>query len=189
MAARYGIGTCIRREVFVSYHHLGDQTYYDRFSRSFHDQLKVITDNSLDRRIESTNPDYAMRRITEFHLHGSSCTNVLCGAASWSRKFMDWEIKASLNQKMGVVGIKLPTLPVIGDASHKPARLQDNIDRGYALWTTFETVIENRGALMGAIEEAIAIPKSRMANDRPMMGSQSVMAATGRGVPKSMDTV
>lgn len=170
MATGYGLGTGIRREVFVSYHHFGDQAYYDRFSRSFHDQLKVITDNSLDRRIDSTNPDYVMRRIREFHLHGSSCTIVLCGAASWSRKFIDWEIKASLDQKMGVVGIKLPTLPVIGDGSHKPARLQDNIDSGYALWTTFENVIGNHAALMGAIEEAIAMPKSRIVNDRPMMG-------------------
>ncbi|MGB3723677.1 MAG: TIR domain-containing protein [Pacificimonas sp.] len=170
MAAGYGVGTGIRREVFVSYHHLGDQAYYDRFSRSSHDLLKVITDNSLDRRIDSTNPDYVKRRIREFHLHGSSCTIVLCGAASWSRKFIDWEIKASLDQKMGVVGIKLPTLRVIGDASRKPPRLQDNIDSGYAIWTTFETVIENHGVLMGAIEGAIAMPKSRIANDRPMMG-------------------
>ena len=82
MAAGYGIGTCIRREVFVSYHDLGDQAYYDRFSRSFYDLPKVITDNWLNRRIDSTNPDYVMRRIRKFDLHGSSYTSVLCGAAS-----------------------------------------------------------------------------------------------------------
>ena len=45
----------VRREVFVSYHHRGDQTYYDEFSRAFHDTLKIITDNSLERQIDSLN--------------------------------------------------------------------------------------------------------------------------------------
>jgi hypothetical protein len=34
-----------RRKVFVSYHHGGDQAYYDEFSRYFHDQYEAIRDN------------------------------------------------------------------------------------------------------------------------------------------------
>jgi hypothetical protein len=167
MASGYGR---VRREVFVSYHHRGDQTYYDEFSRVFHDVLKVITDNSLERRIDSTDAAYIMRRIREFHLHGSSCTIVLCGADTWRRKFIDWEIKASLDQKMGLVGVWLPTLPLVGNATDKPARLQDNINSGYAVWTRLADILADHSTLMRAVEEALAKPRSAIVNSRPLMG-------------------
>ena len=156
--------------MFVSYHHAGDQYYYDEFSNAFHDTLKVITDNSLERRIDSTDPAYIMRRIREFHLHGSSCTIVLCGADSWRRKFIDWEIKASLDQGMGLVGVWLPTLPLVGNATDKPARLQDNIDSGYAVWTRLADVLADHGALTRAVEMAIAKSRSSIVNNRALQG-------------------
>ena len=159
----------IRREVFVSYHHRGDQAYYDSFSGAFHDSLRVITDNSLDRRIDSTDTAYIMRRIREFHLHGSSCTIVLCGADTWRRKFVDWEIKASLDQKMGLVGVWLPTLPLVGEGTTKPARLQDNIGSEYAVWTRLADIFTDHGVLLRAIETALTKPKTRIVNFRPMM--------------------
>jgi hypothetical protein len=42
-----------KREVFLSYHHGGDQLYYDAFSKTFCDDYDVVTDNSLERRIDS----------------------------------------------------------------------------------------------------------------------------------------
>lgn len=80
-----------RRKVFVSYHHGGDQAYYDEFSRFFHDQYEAIRDNSLERLIQSDDTEYVMRKIREQYITGTSCTVVLIGAQSHERKYLDWE--------------------------------------------------------------------------------------------------
>lgn len=165
MTWRSGIG--IRRKVFVSYHHRGDQAYYDSFSATFHDRYEAITDNSLERRIDSTNVDYVMQRIREHHLAGSSCTIVLCGALTPQRKYVDWEIEASLNQQMGLVAILLPTIhgyPNGGTA--KPLRLQDNIDSGYAPWALWQDVMSVPGRLGQLIEDANGRSRSLIKNNR-----------------------
>lgn len=161
----------IRRNVFVSYHHGGDQAYYDRLSGSMHDRLELLTDNSLERRIDSSNHDYIMRRIREHHLRGSSCTVVLCGENTWRRKYVDWEIDASLAQQMGLVGVWLPTLPLLSNnGTEKPARLQDNIDSGYAVWVSWNEIAANPSVLTDAIERANNASKSLIINSRPQQG-------------------
>ena len=105
-----GVRPTLKRKVFVSYHHGGDQAYYDAFSRAFCDTYDVITDNSLERKVDSDDVDYVMRRIRENHVTGSSCTIVLVGANTWGRKYVDWEIKATLDKQHGLVGVQLPTL-------------------------------------------------------------------------------
>lgn len=156
-----------RRSVFVSYHHSGDQAYYDVLSRNMHDRLKLFTDNSVERRIDSSNPDYVMRRIREHHLHGSSCTLVLCGANTWKRKYVDWEIKSSLDQQMGLVGIWLPTLPLqANNGTSKPGRLQDNIDSGYAIWIEWGHIAADPRVLTDAIERSNSAPRKLICNSR-----------------------
>lgn len=98
-----------RRKVFVSYHHGGDQAYYDEFSRYFHDQYEAIRDNSLERLIQSDNTEYVMQQIREKYIPGTSCTIILIGAQSHQRKYLDWEIKATLDKCHGLIGIVLPT--------------------------------------------------------------------------------
>lgn len=160
----------VRRDVFVSYHHGGDQAYYDDLSKTMHDRLQLLTDNSLERRIDSSNHDYIMRRIREHHLHGSSCTVVLCGANTSWRKYVDWEIQASLTQLMGLVGVWLPTLPLLpNNCTEKPGRLQDNIDTGYAVWIAWSDIVTNTAALTDAIERANAAPKRLIENSRVRM--------------------
>lgn len=161
----------VRRDVFVSYHHGGDQRYYDALSENMHDRLQLFTDNSLERRIDSSNHDYIMRRIRERHLHGSSCTIVLCGAETWRRKYVDWEIDASLTQQMGLVGVWLPTLPLLpNNATSKPGRLQDNIDSGYAAWVSWTDIVTNTSVLTDAIERANGASKRLIDNSRPRQG-------------------
>ena len=70
-----GLGTLLyptqtKRKVFVSYHHDNDQRFYNEFSRSFSDTYDVITDNSLDRAVDSDDPDYVLRRIRENNITG-----------------------------------------------------------------------------------------------------------------------
>lgn len=158
----------VRRRIFVSYHHGGDQAYYDALSRTMHDDLELVTDNSLERRIDSSNHDYIMRRIRDHHLHGSSCTVVLCGADTWRRKYLDWEIDASLDQGMGLVGVWLPTLiQGEGGGTDKPARLQDNIDSGYAVWTSWRVIAADPNVLTQAIEQANGRSTQSIENTRP----------------------
>jgi hypothetical protein len=45
-----------RREIFVSYHHAGDQVYYDALTRIC-DDCTFLTDRSVDRRIGSDDVD------------------------------------------------------------------------------------------------------------------------------------
>jgi len=92
-----------RPRVFLSYHHAVDQPYYDAFSRTFHDRYETIRDNSRDRKIDSDVTDYVMRRIREEHVAGTSCTIVLCGLETRWRKYVDWEIKATLDKQHGLM--------------------------------------------------------------------------------------
>lgn len=159
-----------RRKVFVSYHHGGDQGYYDAFSASFHDDFEAITDNSLERAIDSADSAYVMRRIREHHLAGSSCTVVLCGATTPTRKYVDWEIEASLNQQMGLVAILLPSIERFPNGgTGKPDRLQDNIDSGYAVWSWWPHVYGNPAALIALIEAAAGKSKQLINNTRQRM--------------------
>lgn len=160
----------VRRRVFVSYHHGGDQAYYDSFSRFYHDNLQLITDNSLERAIDSGSVDYVMRRIREEHLHGSSCTIVLCGENTPKRKYIDWEIYASLGQEMGLVGIGLPSISWYQNGgTFKPPRLQDNIDSKYAEWTLWQDLVNSPAVLGQKIEAAVAKSSRLISNSRQRM--------------------
>lgn len=125
----------LRPRIFVSYHHAGDQAYYDHFSRSFHDQYEAIEDRSLDRVYDSDDMDYLRWAVADNDIKGTSCTIVLCGAQTYKRKFVDWEIKATLDDKHGLIGVQLPTAVsnFQGDVV-VPDRLYYNIQSRYALW-------------------------------------------------------
>ena len=157
----------VKRKVFVSYHHGGDQVYYDAFSKAFCDTYDVITDNSLEREVDSENVDYVMRRIREDYISGSSCTIVLVGKETWGRKYVDWEIKATLEKEHGLIGVRLPTAPVSSDNKVTlPSRLHDNIVKGYALWKTLAEITTGTLACTQLIEQANSRDKKLIDNSR-----------------------
>lgn len=163
----------IKRKVFISYHHDNDQWYYNEFSRFFSRQYEAVQDNSLDRLVDSTDTDYVMRRIRENYITGTSCTIVLCGAETRWRKYVDWEIKATLDKQHGLVGIRLPNnQPDHLGRYHKPDRLQDNIDTGYAIWTSWEFLTLDH--LQICIENANSKQKSLLNNGRVMRSRNGV---------------
>ena len=167
----YGLGLAIqaaaKRKVFVSYHHGGDQAYYDAFSRAFHDTYEVVTDNSLERGIDSEDVDYVMRRIREDYISGTSCTMVFVGAATWGRKYVDWELKATLDKQHGLIGVMLPTLPIAANGNvFVPERLRDNIGSGYAVWVGWSDFVASPHACTGYIEQANTRDKQLIANTR-----------------------
>lgn len=145
----------VKPRVFVSYHHGGDQNYYDAFSKTFCDTYDIITDNSLERKVDSDDVDYVMRRIRENYITGSSCTIVLVGAETWGRKYVDWEIKSTLDKQHGLIGVQLPTLlPGSSGTVSVPDRLNDNIHSKFALWITWAEITASPNACVTYVRQA-----------------------------------
>lgn len=151
-----------RRSVFISYHHgndlePGDQYYYDQLSRVGSEKFRLMSDNSLDRKVDSTNVAYVMQRIRDNHITGSTCTIVLCGAKTFERKYVDWEIKATLDKGKGLIGVSLPTA-ITGNQGGiiVPDRLHANIRSGYALWITWDQLTRSAESFKSYIEQAVA---------------------------------
>jgi len=162
-------GLSVKRKVFVSYHHDNDQVWYNEFSRVFASTYELISDNSLDRRIDSEDPEYVERRIRENHIKGSSITIVLCGSETWKRKYIDWEICGTLYCKHALLGILLPTAIILPDNTvQTPNRLATNFHTGYAHWIRWTN---NPAELKVAIEKAEAMAKDafRINNSLPKM--------------------
>jgi len=165
-----GIQNPVRRSVFLSYHHSGDQQYYDALTRFLHDTYEIIYDNSLDRIIDSEDASYVLQRIRENFVKGSSCTIVLCGADTPWRKYVDWEIKATLDMMHGLLGVNLPTNRR-NENGHSivPDRLHDNIQSGYAVWTDWTTFESSAITAKSLVEQAILKPSALIRNGRKMI--------------------
>lgn len=160
--------TPVKHKIFVSYHHGGDQAYYNAFSKAFHDTYDVIYDNSLERSIDSDNTDYVMRRIRENHITGTSCTIVLVGAETWKRKYVDWEIKATLEKEHALIGVYLPSAPRDPNSGSitVPGRLHDNIKSGYAPWLSWSEITSSATKLEQYIAKAKSHSKQLIDNSR-----------------------
>lgn len=156
----------IKRSVFISYHHALDQMYYDSFSNMFSDLYNCIKDNSLERALDSDDCEYVMRRIRENHISGSSCTIVLCGIETPFRKYVDWEIKATLDKQHGLVGVLLPTNYWGG--LNIPERLRVNVQSGYAILINWSDLNKGPIYLKSIVEMAINKSKNLIENNIPM---------------------
>jgi len=115
-----------------------------------------------------------MQRIREKHITGTCCTLVLCGPETRWRKYVDWEIKATLDKEHGVIGVNLPNNPrdLMGRVN-KPDRLQDNIDSGYASWIAWEN-LGGPDVTKGYVEVAVARTNILINNSRPLRGRNGV---------------
>ncbi len=154
-----------RRKIFISYHHGGDQAYYNALSDKIHDQLDLVYDNSLNREIDSEDPAYVIQRIRDGFIEGTSCTLVLCGPETFQRKYVDWEIKATLDKEHGLIGLCLPTLvPGPSGKVTVPDRLHHNIQSGYASWQSWTTLMANPTLIKSWIEHAVAQAPNKIVN-------------------------
>ena len=98
-----------------------------------------------------------MRRIREQRIGLATVTIVLVGSCTHSRGYVDWEIKASLQQGRdrlpnGLLAIQLPSCP---NGAPLPPRFESNLRRndhqGYARYYQYP---RNLGELRRWIEEA-----------------------------------
>lgn len=160
----------VKLRVFVSYHHDNDQGWYDQFTRLFADTYDLVTDRSLATCIESDDCDYVMRTIREDYITGTSLTIVLCGSETWKRKYIDWEIKATLHKEHALLGMQLPSL-IAGPNGRVtvPDRLSDNINSGYAVWIGWTT---DPATLSAAMQTA----RTRSANTAAIVNPREIMS-------------
>lgn len=159
----------VKPKVFVSYHHANDQWYADQFGSLFHEQYQVLTDRSLTDCIDSDDCDYVYQRIRNEFITGTSCTVVLCGSESFSRKYVDWEIKATLDKQHGLLGVILPSCRrSLTGSPLVPDRLAANTNSGYAHWIPWTTSPQ---LMLVAVKTAREKAKSRwlIDNSAPMM--------------------
>lgn len=165
------LGQHTRRKCFISYHH-DDEYEVQQFIQDFdHDQdvliARGIGASMAGDIINSTNEDYIKARIREKYLRDTTVTIVLVGRCTWARKFVDWEVAASLRNtstasRSGLLAITLPSAADYYDKK-LPARVRDNImgvsgADGYARWWKYPS---SASSLANLIETAYDARSSR----------------------------
>jgi MTH538 TIR-like domain (DUF1863) len=136
------------RNIFLSFHQ-ADELEANIWCRRFQQYFNEIRTLGLDEygdefaeRINSGDSDYVMRQIREKKIAGTSCTVVLLGKCTWARRYVDWEIAATLRNfddsaRGGLIAVQLPSARDHG-WSKLPPRLEMNVssisgvDTGYA---------------------------------------------------------
>ncbi len=157
------------RNIFLSFHQADEieaNVWCRRFSQYFKDIRTLGLDELGDEfaeRINSGDSDYVMRRIRETKIAGTSCTVVLVGKCTWARRYVDWEIAATLRDfgqspRGGLIAVQLPSAQSHG-WSQLPPRLAMNIERadgvdtGYA---RFYGPAPSDGTIASWVEDAVA---------------------------------
>jgi hypothetical protein len=136
-----------RHKTFISYHHADEDEVSD-FINAFDHDHDVLISRGIGAAmagdvIDSTNPDYIKQRIRDLYLRTSTVTLLMVGSQTWGRRFVDWEIAASLrntstSSRNGLVAITLPSVAEL--SSRKlPERVSDNVsgEEGYAKWMKY----------------------------------------------------
>lgn len=139
------------RNCFVSYHHENDQKYLHRLRKTILNAR--VSDYSLKDDIGHFTKDTIYKKVRE-KMRNCSVTIVLIGDTTGHRKWIDWEVWASLRSythpsnpllSFKPNGLLVIFLPV---SSHSiPARVQDNINSGYAVcmkWENLQRDFENK---------------------------------------------
>lgn len=114
--------------------------------------IGVYDDKQL---IDSDDTDYVMRRIREDYIGDATVTLVLIGKCTHSRRYVDWELMASLRRGAdklpnGVLGIPLPS----SDKAHLPPRFADNYSKDEDCYARFQAAPTRSDQLTNWIEDA-----------------------------------
>jgi hypothetical protein len=155
----------VRRKVFISHYHT-HQTETDQFLRDFGDVFvrKAVGALGEQNFINSSDPEYVMRRIRADYIGDSTVTIVLVGRCTHSRRYVDWEIKGSLRQAQdslpnGLIGIQMPSS---GGNFHAPHRLAANWNaENSECYARCYRYPQSKEELRGWIEDAYSARKGR----------------------------
>lgn len=185
MSYQFGLGSLLRtspkRRCFISYHHADEQAVRN-FIQVFSVAGEIFSHRALGLEMEpdivnSYDTDYVMRRIRQRYMADTSVTIVMLGQSTWKRRYVDWEIAASLRNAPGapangLLGVHLPGFS--RDLHLYPPRFDANlIPFGsaqvdcYARWIDYPA---NQFVLTEAIEAAFhrrSTHAHRIANSAP----------------------
>ncbi|GFK17951.1 TIR domain-containing protein [Corynebacterium glutamicum] len=165
-----------RHKCFISYHH-ADEAEVEAFIQQFDHNRDVFIARGIGAGmtgdiIASTNDDYIKQQIRTKYLRDTTVTIVLVGRETWKRRFVDWEIAASLrntstSSASGVLAITLPSVENYSDLK-APARLLDNLDGtdGYAVWWKYPDSAEVLAAMIDWAYDARASKTDLRNNSR-----------------------
>ena len=163
--------------MFLSHSHIHVQENA-AFLRDFGDvfiakQLGIFGDEDF---INSTDTNYVMQCVRSRYIQDSTVTIVLIGACVHSRRYIDWEIKASLRQGADSLpnGLLAITLPSTNGRAHLPERLRANWNEGGAnCYVSYQSYPTSKEQLRGWIEEVFARRTTHshlISNSRDMWG-------------------
>mgnify|MGYP000990265085 CR=1 FL=1 len=150
----------VRRKVFLSHSHL-HEVENAAFLRDFGDvfiarQLGIFGNEDF---INSTDTNYVMQCVRSHYVQDSTVTIVLIGSCVHSRRYIDWEIKASLRQGADFLpnGLLAITLPSTNGQAHLPERVEQNWKQGNInCYAHFQPYPTSKEQLRTWIEEAFA---------------------------------
>ncbi len=121
----------MRHKCFISCH-AADRKAVDNFCEEFTGSFIRRGIEIEEDIIDSTNTDYVMRRIRKLYLQDSTVTLVLIGKCTWARRFVDWEVQASLRQPKDAYPNGLLAVQLWESYATLPDRVKLNVDSGYA---------------------------------------------------------
>lgn len=135
---------------FISYN-AADKAAVDTFCETYSGSFIRRGLKMEDDIINSNDTDYVMRRIRQLYLQDSTVTIVLIGKCTWARKFVDWEVQASLRNPADGYPNGLVAIQLWKSYTTLPERVQRNRDSGYAKF--YEPPVSSK-SLENMIDEA-----------------------------------
>lgn len=168
-----------RHKCFISFHR-ADEAAVLEFKRRFDDTQDAFIyrgQSMPEDIINSNNDDYVIGEIRRRFLQDTTVTIVLVGRCTWSRKFVDWEVQASLRQPAnglpnGLLAIVLDPNLRTNPAPTLPERVKLNVETGYAQYKWFPSSgaqladrIEDAYCARTARANLITNPRARKASD------------------------
>lgn len=158
-----------KRKVYVSYDHHADSQYFNQFQKQFSTRYLLARDNSIERELDTDDPEAFIRNLDRGPMQDSACTLVLCGARTHLDKFVDWEIKVALDQGDGLVGLILPSNPLQDQGEPTlPERFRRNFDSGFAVVVRWDEVIREKIDLTQRLLFSLDRPASAIDNTLPL---------------------
>lgn len=169
-----------RHKTFISYHH-DDEDEVTSFIDTFDHDKDVLISRGIGASMEgdvidSDNDDYIKRRIRDLYLRDSTVTLVLVGKQTWGRRFVDWEVAASLRNtsttsRNGLLAITLPSAADYWDKK-LPARVDDNLNAsdGYARWLKYPQSASGLASMIDTAFNCRTTHADMVVNSRSLMG-------------------
>jgi len=161
-----------KRKCFVSYHK-SDKAAVDDFIEKFGSRFIRRGMEMTDDIINSNNTDYVMKRIRELYLDDSTVTLVLIGRCTWARRYVDWEIQASLRQPANGLPNGLVAIQLGESYTTLPNRVSLNVKSGYSKFykypksqSGFDSMIEEAFESRTSLASKIDNPRDRFSNNR-----------------------